>query len=235
MNFFFQKLRRFPEFHAVISSLETLSKSETTIVQGQGRAFAEEFRRYAKSQKGNFADALNSVCDAGSQQVKVQQEILSSLQKLPQDLQPLLAQEAEISKWREVSINADALAAKSREIAERAQANLQRAKSSGRAADIGKAESAFSAAQRKADSDQSSADDQKSSLEKKEAPFRAQFLESFVTPLSATIDVRYKAAERLLALADDFQAAAERIEDFPDPTVERFEKRLADLEAVVID
>jgi hypothetical protein len=230
MNFF-SKLRRFPEFHAVIASLSSLSKAEATIIEGQMRAFGDEFRRYASSQKEGFVDALNGICTAGTEQVKIERETLSNAQALPRDLQPLLALEADIAQWRQLSHNFDETAAKSRAAADKADAALQKAIGSSRQ----KAEQTCSAAKRKAETDESSAADQKAALDKREEPFRRKFLESFVTPLAASIEVRYKSAERVLALTNEFQSAADQIALFEDPMIERLQKRLEDLNQVVID
>jgi hypothetical protein len=228
---FFTKLRHFPEFHAVIASISALTKAEVTIVEGQMRAFGEEFHRYAGSQKGDFGTALNEICKSGSEQVKIERETLSSLQSLPQDLQPLLGQEAEISQWRQLSNSFNETAAKSRLAADKAEAALQRATGGSRQ----KAEQACSAAKRKAETDESSAADQKAALDKREETFQRKFLESFVSPLVAAVDVRYKSAERMLALAGEFQTAAEQITVFEDPAIERFQKRLDELNQVVIE
>jgi hypothetical protein len=228
---FFSKFRRFPEFHAVIASLAALSKAETSIIEGHTRAFGEEFRRYATSQKGSFVESLNALCKAGTEQVKIEKDTWSGLQNLPQDLQPLLKQEEEIAQWRQLYVNLNEVAVKSRAAADKAEIAFQKSSGAGRA----NAETALSRAKRKAEADESSAQDQKTALEKKEVPFQETFLESFVKPFVAAVELRYKAAENLLALAGEYETAAEGIEVFEDPTIERFEKRLEDLRQVVVE
>jgi hypothetical protein len=228
---FFAKFRRFPEFHAFIASIAALSKAEVTIADSHARAFSEEFRRYAQSQKESFSESLASLADAGSSQAQIERDAIAATRSLPQDLQPLLAQEADIAKWRELFQNLNDTALKSRAAADRADVALQRASGGGRA----KAEQALSAARRKAETDESSAADQKAALERREEPFRRGFLESFVTPIATTIDARYKSAERLLELSEKFATAAQGLVEFEDPTIERFRTKLEALEQIVVE
>jgi hypothetical protein len=228
---FFARFRRFPEFHTFVASLAALSKAEATITDGHTRAFNEEFRRYAQSQKESFGTSLTSITDAGADQAKIERERIAAVQSLPQDLQPLLAQEAEIARWRELFNSLNETAVKSRAAADRADAAVRSASGGARP----KAEQALSAARRKAETDESSAADQKAALEKKEDPFRRQFLESFVTPLAKTIDARYKSAEQLLELSEKFATAAQGLVEFEDPTIERFRNRLEALEKIVVE
>lgn len=98
----FAKLRHFPEFDIAISALSDLNKDEAALVSSQGKAFGEEFRRWAKSQRAeDLHPALTEVAQAGAQQLKLDQETAKNLENLPRDLQSLLAQETERSKRRE--------------------------------------------------------------------------------------------------------------------------------------
>ena len=151
------------------------------------------------------------------------------------DMQPLLQQEMEINKWRELCKQAQDLAKKSREDANRKEAAYNRAKVSGKQSDILKAETAYSAAQRKAEDDTNSANDQKKSLDEKEGPYKEQFLQSFVTPMTAVINLRIQEAEKLLQLTNQLDQAVDKVQDFHDESVDRYKKRYQQLNAVVVE
>ena len=143
MNFFRSKLnqvKHFTPFHDMILALNNVIKAEETIIKGQSKAFGEELRRYANSQKEDFVAALIAVADAGQQQVKLQQEVNSQFTTLPRDLQPLLQQETEMHKWREIVFKAIDTAEKSRKEVEKAEAALNTSKARGNPADIAKKE-----------------------------------------------------------------------------------------------
>lgn len=238
MNFFRSKVnqvRHFTTYHETVGSLEDMNKSYNTLILGQKKAYGEEFTSYAKNQKDEFVGALNGIYDAGSEEVRINQELQSQLIDLPKDLAPLLAQETEMSKWRDMCDKAAATAAASRKDCEKAEAAYERAKSGGNANAITKTETAFAAAQRKVEMDEASAADQKKSIEEKEEPYRAQFLESFVTPMIAALNLKYKAAEKMIALSDSFKEAAEKMTDYVDPSVERHKGMLEDLDKIVIE
>jgi hypothetical protein len=237
MSFFsaFNKLRHFPEFHDLCISVDALDKTEDSILQGLDRAFGPNFRKYAGTQKEGFSEPLTSACDAGGQQATVFKERSAQLRSFTNDLLPLLAQETEMSKWRDMATLADTTAKKSRAICDKAEEAFNRAKTAGRPVDIAKTEAAYGAAKLKAESDESSAADQQQTVIQREPEYQQKFLESFVTPFSAAINVRFKASERLLAVASDFQAAGERIVDYTDPTVEKLKQQLQELEEVVMD
>jgi hypothetical protein len=230
----FRLPRHFPEFHAVIFGLASQSRAEATIVKGQTRAFSEDLRKYANNQRGDFIQDLLALADAGVGQYTLGTETSASLASLPQDLQPLLAQEAEMAKWRDICQVAKDNAAKSRAAADKAEANLNTVKAKKKSqSDIAKAEFAHAAAQRKAETDESSAADQQDALDKQEAPYRRKWLESLKAPLIAAINVRQSAAEKMIEVADQIEAAAARMHDFEDPSVEGLQKKLRDAEETV--
>lgn len=238
MNFFRSKLnqvKHFTPFHDMILSLNTVIKEEEAIIKSWGKAYGEELRRYANSQKEDFVAALIAVADAGQQQIKVQQEVNTQFTSLPRDLQPLLQQETEMHKWREIVFKAVETAEKSRKEVEKAEAALNSSKARGNPTDIAKKEGLLAAAQRKAEDDTNTANDQKKSLDEKEPPYREKFLDTFVSTLVASINLRYKSAEQLLALADNFQEAAEKMADFHDSSVDRYVEIHRELENIVIE
>ena len=238
MNFFRSKLnqvKHFTPFHDMILALNNVIKAEESIIKGQSKAFGEELRRYANSQKEDFVAALIAVADAGQQQVKLQQEVNSQFTTLPRDLQPLLQQETEMHKWREIVFKAVETAEKSRKEVEKAEAALNTSKARGNPADIAKKEAILASCQRKADDDTKSANDQKASLDEKEQPYREKFLDTFVSTLVASMNLRYKAAEQMFALADNFQEAAEKMHDFHDPSIDKYVEVHRELEKVVIE
>jgi hypothetical protein len=232
----FTKLRHFPEFHIAISALGDLNKSEASLVSSQAKAFGEEFRRWAKSQRGeDLNPALTEICQAGTQQVKLSQETAKNLENLGRDLQPLLTQETERSKRREVTASAQSDAEKSTAAAEKADATLSKLQNGGKPQEIAKAEAAAAAARAKAERERKAADDLKAKLDESEVPYRRKFLESLVTPLTAAINARHKTAEALFALAADFETAADHIHEVEDPAIAKYQKELDDLEQVVVE
>jgi hypothetical protein len=235
MSFFFSRFRRFPEFHGLIEVIENIDKYESAITRGQERAFSEDFRRWARSQPPAFSSAIIRACDIGAAQGKFNREMNLECRFLAKNLEPLRAMEEEISKWREVSLAAGETYAKHKAQADKTEENLRRARIGGRPNDVAKAEAAHGAAQRKADNSLSSFNDQKESLNQREVPFRKKFLEGFVTPLLATVNCRFKTAEKMVALADEFRNSVEQIADFRDEAVDRFHGVLEELNKVVIE
>jgi hypothetical protein len=232
---FFTKLRHYPEFHAMIGVLADLDKAEESLLQNQNRAFGPEFRKYAGGQKGTIPTALKSTAEAGTQQAKINSEVFTALRTLSRDLQPLLAQETEWSKFKENVGAVVGQSERSNQAAERADAALAKAKATVRPTDIAKAEAAANSAHVKQRDDETAAERQKSALAEKEPVYRQKFLESLVAPLTAAINIRFKAAEKLIALADEFESAAEGFQDFEDPAIKAHEAALQDLEAVVVE
>jgi hypothetical protein len=229
------KLRHLPEYHIAISALSDLNKSETSLVHSQAKTFGEEFARFAKRQRDDLSEALTGINAAGPQQVKRNQGTLGALQNLPRYLESLLHQETARSKLREQCSDAQALAEKSSAAADKAEAAHARIKDSGKIPDIAKAEGAAVAARKKSDNDRTSADTLQHKLEETEGPYRHKFVESLVVPLSAAFDTRYKAAERALSLAADFEAAADKIHDIEDPEIAKYQEVLQKLEAEVVE
>ena len=238
MNFLRSKVnqvRHFTAYHETVAQLEDMNKGYGAVLSGQRKAFAGEFLSYAKGQKEEFVGALNSVYDAGIEETKMNEELHSQMVDLPKDMAPLLAQETEMTKWRELRDKAIATAESSRKDCEKAEAAHEKAKASGNPNAISKTEAALSAAQRKVEMDEATAADQTKSLEEKEEPYRARFLESFVTPMVAAINLRFKAAERMIALSESFKEAAEKMHDYEDPAIQRHKGMLAELESVVVE
>jgi hypothetical protein len=232
----FTKLRHFPEFHIAISALDDLNKAEASLISSQSKTFGEEFRRWAKAQRReDLNPALTEVGQAGAQQVKLSQETAKNLENVRRDLQPLLTQETERSKRREVTGSAESDAEKSTAAAERADAALSKLQNGGKPAEVSKAEAAAAAARAKAEHDRKLADELKAKLDESEVPYRRKFLESLVSPLTAAISARYKTAEALSALAVDFEAAAGHIHQVEDPQIAKYQKELEDLEGVVVE
>jgi hypothetical protein len=231
----FAKLRHFSEYHTAIGLLVDLHKCEASLVQSQGKTFGEEFRRFAKLQKEDIAEAITSISTAGAQQFKLGQETIRTLQNLPRDLEPLLRQETARTKVREQCADAQVTAEKSAVAAEKAEAALSRIQGTGKPLDVGKAEVAASQARKKSDEDRTTADTLKQKLEESEGPYRHKFLESLVTPLTASFDARYKAAEKALEIAADIETAADKIHEIEDPAIANYQKILDELENVVIE
>jgi hypothetical protein len=165
----FVKLRHFPEFHIAVSSLTDLNKSEASLVASQTKLFGDEFRRWARSQKGDDLNpALTEIVQTGIQQVKVNRETAKNLENLGRDLQPLLTQETERSKRRDAYTSAREDAEKAVAAADRAQAAFTRIQNSGKPPDVAKAEAAAQAARAKADRDRDAASALKAQLDETE-------------------------------------------------------------------
>lgn len=238
MNFLRSKVnqvRHFPSYHEAVAQLEDMNKGYGAMLAGERKAFGPEFLAYAKGQKEEFVGALTSMYDAGVESTKIDEELHCQLIDLPKDMAPLLSQETEMAKWREMRDKAIATSVSSRNDCEKAEAAYEKAKAGGNANAITKTESALAAAQRKAEMDEASAADQTRSVEEKEQPYRASFLESFVTPMIAAIDLRFKAAEKMIALSDSFKEAAEKMHDYEDPAIIKHRGIVAELEKIVIE
>lgn len=238
MNFLRSKVnqvRHFPAYHETVAQLDDMNKGYGTVLAGAKKAFGAEFIAYAKGQKEEFVGALTDMCDAGVETTKMNEELHSQLVDLPKDMAPLLAQETEMSKWREARDKAIATAKSSRTDFEKAEAAYEKAKNNGNENAIKKTEGAFAAAQRKMEQDEATAEDQTKSVEEKQEPYRAKFLESFVTPMIAAIDLRFKAAEKMIALSESFKEAAEKMHDYEDPAIQRHKTIVAELDSIVVE
>ncbi|KAH0793869.1 hypothetical protein GPJ56_002214 [Histomonas meleagridis] len=235
MSSFFNKMRHFPEFHETITAIESQKKAEQTMIDGYTKAFGDDFKKYSGQQKPEFQNGLNGIIECGIQETTIIRDSFVAVSNFANDMQPLLQQEIEINKWRELCKQAQELAKKSREDAKKKEAAYNRAQTSGKPSDISKAEVAYSSAKRKAEEDTNSANDQQKSLEEKEGPYREQFLQSFVTPMTAVINLRIQEAEKILQLTNQFDEAISKVQDFHDEGVDHYKERFQQLSAVVVE
>ena len=230
------KVDGFPQYTRFTDSLESIRKSEVLMIDGLYKAFSDTLSRVASSQKSGISEPLADIKEVGTNQRNIIKEAYEPLSRLPTDVKPLLDQQTEMSRWRDMLKKAEDQAQKSKTAAEKAEVALQRAKLGGRPTDIGKAESNFSIAQRRADDDQKSASDQRDSLEKKEEPYKVKFLESYVTPIKAAVEIRIKEAESLQNLFSDFNAANEKFHEIEEEeSITQLKKELEKLQEVVIE
>jgi hypothetical protein len=234
MNFF-NRFRHFPEFHHLIAALEEINKFESGIVHAQERAFSDDFRRWCRGQPAGFSSILAEGCESGTKQAKFNREVNLGFRTISRDLQPLLPQEQEIFKWRELCREAEETYNKYHAAADRAETTLRRLKSEGSRPEIDRAEASAGAARRKVDDSLSSLNDQKKTLRVKDGPFRVKFLSTFVNPLLGTVNFRYQNAERLIALSDELRSTTEKFADFKDDVIDRLQSVLQELEKVVIE
>ncbi|KAH0796078.1 hypothetical protein GPJ56_000146 [Histomonas meleagridis] len=228
-------MRHFPEFHETVTSVESQKKAEQIMIDGNTKAFSEDFKTFASQQLGDLQTGLKDIVECGIQETNIIKDSFVAVSNFANDLQPLLHQEIEINKWRDLCKQAQEIAKKSREDAKKKEAAYNKAKASGKVPDITKAEAAFSTAQRKAEEDTNSANDQQKSLEEKEQPYKEQFIESFVTPMTAVINLRIQEAEKMLKLADQFDEAIAKVNDFHDEQIDRYKQRYQKLCQVVVE
>lgn len=229
----FNKVKHFSEFHDMINQLELNRKAELEMIEGMRLAYGTEFKRYAQQQKGDLVDDLNNFINVGIEETNTVADNYNALSTLPNDLQPLYDQEAEMFKWREMCQATIDIASKSRAAQLKADQALNKAKITGQPAAIAKAEAALAAAQRKYEADNNSSIDQQESLKKQEMPYAVKFLESYLTPFSAMISLRIKTCEKLIDIADNYMAAAEKIHDYEDQSIERLQNACAQHEKIL--
>lgn len=231
MNFLRQQfnkvIKHFPEFHNMIDAYGEMKSSEQKIFVEQGVAFPA-LKQYGSKQHESIPIALEELSNAGVQQLAAENENLTSLSNFQNDLQPLLQQETEISKWRDICNKMDNEATKSKAAAEKAQTQSEKAKISN-SSNAAKLEAEYNAKQRKADDDLKNAQSQRQKLEEQEGPYKVKFLESYVTPVNAMLEIKIKAAESLNSCAPDFGTAAEKLKDFEN-TTDSIQKLIDDLE-----
>lgn len=197
-----------PEYDRSIEALTGSLKDEENIVSNREKAFGDTLRSFAGTQLEGFQTPLLAISDAGLQQASLNKGLSEALHTLPQDLHALHAQEAEMQKRKANCQRMLETADKSEKDYEKQNTGLELAKL-GNKKDVDKREVATQAASAKAEADRSAATEEKAALEAAQHPYREKFLESFVTPLVAAIDLRYKAAEELAVLSDKFCEAAE--------------------------
>lgn len=205
------KAKHFPEFHNLADAFERWRHNEQNIFIEQGQAFAA-LKKYAEKQHESLPATLEEISTVGGRQLGAENETLTSLSSFQNDLQPLLQQENEISKWRDVCHQMESDAKKSEAAAEKSRISYEKAKASN--SNVPKAEADYNAKKRKADDDRKNADSQREKLNEQEAPYKVKFLESYVTPVQAMIDIRIKSAETLKGIAPDYLAAAEKFKEF---------------------
>ena len=229
MNFLRQtlnKVKHFPEFHNMIDAYDHMKNSEQKIFIEQGQAYPAA-KQYGSTQHESITEALEEISNSGTRQLAAENEALSSLSSFTNDLQPLLQQETEISKWREVCAKMDTEANKSKAAAEKANTQLQKAKLTN--SNVPKFEADYNAKQRKADDDLKNAQSQRQKLEEQEGPYKVKFLESYVTPVNGMLEIKIKAAESLKSIAPEFLDAAEKLQDL-EHTTASLQKLIDDLE-----
>ena len=219
----------------MIDSYENMRSSEQKIFMGQGEAFPA-IKQYGSKQHESIPVALEELNTAGSHQLGYENEALSALTSFQNDLQPLLQQETEISKWREVCSKMESEAAKSKSAADKAKISFEKAKISN-ASNLPKVEADYNAKQRKADDDQKNAQSQHDKLVEQEGPYKVKFLESFVTPINAMIEIRIKESEGLKTISSEFVNAAEKLHDLekPTPSIQKLIDELEGYNQIVIE
>jgi len=226
--------KAFAPFGESMSALGKLIKEDETLVKGQSRLFSGTFRAYAATQAESHAASLTAIADAGMQRVQIGHELTAALHGLPRELQPLQTQQAGMGKQRLASDRKLQDAERARKECAAAEAALDRARTSG-GAEVAKREAAFAAAQRRGESMTGDANTRKEALERLEVSYRAQFIEAFVLPMVAAVDLRVTAAERLVALSETFREAVDSMVDFPDPALSEQDALLAELRQIVIE
>lgn len=216
INNFTAKIKHFPEFHLMIEAQEGIRRNEQAIATGQQYAFTN-LKVYGDNQHESLPDALGTFADAGNQQVSIETDVLNSLSSFTNDLQPLLQQEMEIFKWRQVLETMKAEAEKSEAAAAKAKQYYDKMSASN-GSKLSAAETDYNAKQRKAEDDRKNVEQQQAKLEVEERPYQAKFLENYMTSVNAMLQIRLSAAEKLVSLASEYQNGVDKIQEISEPT-----------------
>ncbi|KAK8891954.1 hypothetical protein M9Y10_029176 [Tritrichomonas musculus] len=239
MKKLFQKIsgeKGFKEFNDFVGSLNTIKNSEVLMIDSLYRAYSSNLQNYANSEPSGISECLNAVFECGTKIRNIQKEVFEKLSNLSNDVGELQKQENEISKWRSVCKQAQEQSEKSFTAYKKAEENNKRAKITQKPAEISKTEATLAAAKRKYDDDLNSAKDQKQSLEEKEKPYRGKFLESYVTPISAALNLRAEEAENLSAASGDILTAVEKLHEVETTgSIEKLREELEEFNKIQIE
>jgi hypothetical protein len=224
-------LRAFPEYHLTVSAFESLHKAEGNLIS----AYADLFRtgpfiEYASHQTSSFGDALCELIRVGAKYESILQVLHSTVGGFTDSIHPLLVEEEELGKWRELLKGAEAAAVKAEQKAAVARENFKKARSSRltRAATIDRLSVEYVSVRRAAENARLSANDQRVKVDELERPYRKRFVKSFRTPLIQMIEARAKAAAEMATVAEEMRVAAEAIAGYNDPKLEPLRAKLID-------
>jgi hypothetical protein len=223
-------LRAFPEYHRAIASIESLHKAEGSVIAAYTDLFRTgTFVEYATKQKPPLGDAMYQLVKVGVKHEIAMQSLHSSMAPFPEGFGPLLRDESEIAKWREILRNVETTAAKAEEKAGQAKASLEKAQSSRltRQATVERLSVEYFGLNRIAEDARQSAKDQFEKVNEFERPYRRRFAKAFATPLIEMIEARAKAAAETVAIADELHAAAQALEPYDDPKIQPYREKLA--------
>ncbi|OHT07597.1 hypothetical protein TRFO_24159 [Tritrichomonas foetus] len=170
-------------------------------------------REYASRQHESIPEALNKLSYLEGKHYQIADSTHSNLRNFPNDFQILLTLEADFSKKRDVLKTYEDSVRKSNNAVESAKVALIKAQSSGKQTNINQAKQNLSAAERKLEDDTKSKEKFEQQLKEDEIPYKSRFLDSYVTQVSALLDLRSKEADEYANLVDDYLSAIEKFTD----------------------
>jgi hypothetical protein len=230
----FAKLRAFPEYHILLSALNTFNQTETELAASYSELFTDGvFEAFAETQKDPFKAALLDLIRAGVKQNEATHEVQLAMNTIPGQFPPFLAAEGEIAKWRNMQKTVDEAAVKAEEKAASLKAQLDKATAAHK--NTQKLESDYATQSRMAEDARLSAQENQSRLSVVENPYKGKFATDFVGILNGFIDARISLSQNLGNVAQELLTASQSAADYPDVRVERMKSRIVDLEKVELE
>ena len=232
MDFFKKLIYSFPEFEAMISSLDGMQVGEYAIIEAMDKAFSKDFEVFYLQQPSAVSKPLKPIAAAMKQQVDVLQTNFTTLSTLPKDLQYLKEKRKNYEKIRKEHL----------ELVKNynnAKANTQKAQDAldknGNASDKSKLEGNLQKCQNIERDLEKKYNDSLEPFKQKTAENENNFVESFTAALAAAAEARQHVAEQQRNIAKEIAASINQITYYEDKKIPQLKRHLKDLDYEIVD
>jgi molecular chaperone GrpE (heat shock protein) len=142
---------------------------------------------------------------------------------------PFSEEEQEIAKWRAMQKTVEDAATQAEAKATAAKTALEKAQSR-KSSTVPKLEMEYAGLSRMAEDARLSSEENRKRFESIEKPYAGKFTNRFVNVLNGFLDARIELSQKLAAASEGMVRAAEALQEFNDPKVNRLKGKVVDLE-----
>ena len=226
----------FKEFKDLISAGESLRSKVNGMHTSDAKAFSPEFENFMKSQKTEIVTSLEPIYSAGKKQTQILDSEISFWNGyLSHDLLNIQVHHALLIKEQQSYEQKVEATRRAKSLAQKNDELLAKARSKGNAIDIHKYESQVDSLHKAVDDATRAQEDALTAYNNYYEEYKSKFLEILSSDLFTLVDSRQKQVQNLSLYADEIINSINLLVPPTDDTVPHLQKRLQDLEAVVIE
>ena len=226
----------FKEFKELISNGEKLRSKLIGIHGSERKVFSEDFEKFIKSQKVEIASSLEPILSAGKKQIQVIESDVNFWNGyVSQDLLNIQAHQALLVKEQQNYQQKVEASQRAKALVQKNDENLKKAQEKKNAVDIHKYESQVEPLRQACEDAERAQEQALNAYNEYYDQYKLKFLDILSSDLYSLVDFRQKQAEQLSTCADEILNSIQTISAPPDAFVENLQKKLQDLEEVVIE